>query len=497
MGSSFNGPRQGFSLIEVLITLLIFSTITVGLLVVFDSSSRLARSQTQLAALQQNQRVGQTEIVRYAKMAGLGGLPLSRIQVSDAQLTESARQYKEFGMFPRGYAIEVINSVPSGRKIDSLASTIGGAADVVLTGSDVLIVRGVFTTPIYYMEPPLVISNNVGCNAAAPVAPTALCLAGDRRSLQGVMTIGGKIRVSGKHFQDYPQDIAALSDRLKTAYTSARPEAFILRDTLNPNAYVVAAFDHGSVTDASELDLFKCTNTGLPLNDDANPNCLSFPMKLVRGDATEEKYADVMSGTGLATGSGFTLLAATPGDSPDKDVEIPSRIGSVGLLEEYRFYVSDNPDDDRKMLKRARFLPGTETLIETIVVADNVIDLQLAIGGDSDDFGDDPEYGQITDDGTDLDEVLFNAVADYSGSPENPTIASPPNADIDVWYDPAIEYHFLRINTVVQADARDLRFQAPELTYIEDYIRTDYNSEEQRQFQRRWLQTIVELRNLQ
>ena len=496
MGSSCNGRDRGFSLIEVLITLLIFSTITVGLLVVFDSSSRLARSQTQLAAMQQNQRIGQSEIVRFAKMAGLGGLPLSRIQLTEEQLTNSTRQYKDFGMFPRGYALEVINEVPEGRKIDSLAAD-GGVEDVVLAGSDVLIVRGVFTTPIYYMEPPRVISNGVGCNPAAPLSPIVLCLAGDRRSLQGVMTIGGKIRVSGKHFQDFPQEIEILSARLKSAYDATLPEAFILRDTLNPNAYVVAAFDHASVNDENELDLFKCTDTGLPLNDDANPNCLSFPLKIVRGDSVEERYADVMSGTGLATGSGFTLLASTPGESPDKDVEIPSRIGSIGLLEEYRFYISDNDDDNRKMLKRARFLPGTETEIETVVVADNVIDLQLAIGGDADDFGDTPEYGQITDDGSDVDEVLFNAQGDHSGSPEDPTYASPPNANIDVWYDPAIEYHFLRVNTVVQADSRDLRFQAPELTFIEDFIRTDYNSQEQRQYQRRWLQTIVELRNLQ
>lgn len=495
MGSSSNDRSRGFSLIEVLITLLIFSTITVGLLVVFDNSSRLARSQTQLAAMQQNQRIGQSEIVRYAKMAGLGGLPLSRIQLTEDQMTESARRYRDFGMFPRGYAIEVINSVPEDRKIDSLTADAGGSDDVVLTGSDVLIVRGVFSTPIYYMEPPKVISNGVGCNPAAPTSPIVLCLAGDNRSLRGVMTIGGKIRVSGKHFQDFPQDIEVLSARLKTAYDASRPEAFILRDTLNPNAYVVAAFDHAAVNDEAELDLFKCTDTGLPVNDDANPNCLSFPLKIVRGDAVEEKYADVMSGTGLATGSGFTLLAASPGESPDKDVEIPSRIGSIGLLEEYRFYVSD--DGDRKVLKRARFLPGTETLVEKVVVADNVIDLQLAVGGDADDFGDDPEYGRITDEGSDTDEVLFNAAGDYSGSPENPTYGVPPNPEIDVWYDPAIEFHFLRVNTVVQADSRDTRFQAPELTFIEDYLRTDYNSQEQRQFQRRWLQTIVELRNLQ
>ena len=44
-------PQAGFSLIELLITLGVFTVVTAGLLVVFDNSGRLARNQTQVAIM--------------------------------------------------------------------------------------------------------------------------------------------------------------------------------------------------------------------------------------------------------------------------------------------------------------------------------------------------------------------------------------------------------------------------------------------------------------
>ena len=71
------------------------------------------------------------------------------------------------------------------------------------------------------------------------------------------------------------------------------------------------------------------------------------------------------------------------------------------------------------------------------------------------------------------------------------------------WYDPDLEYHFLRINTLVQSRVPSRNIQAPALARIEDFNRgttltfgsTTYNDETQ--YHRRWLRTVVELRNLQ
>ena len=485
--------QSGFSLVEILVTLLIFITITMGLLLVFDNSSRLARSQTQLAMLQQNQRVGHSELVRFAKMAGLGGLPLTRINVSTDQMTSSTRKYKEPGMFPRGFAVEVINSIEGGRLIDSLDASGGGSGDVVLEGSDVLIVRGVFTTPIYYVTTPAVTIRDSGCT---PSNSGEVCLTDTGKKIEGTFLLPGKIRVTDDHYNDFPQNIYPLSERLKTAYTENTQETFILRDVLNPNAYIIVGLDLARITAATELERKRCTFTSLAAADPANPWCMDIPLLLDRNVALGQAYADLMTGTGLISGAGLTSKAANAG-SLTQDIEVPQNVTSIGLLEEYRFYISDNAADGRNMLKRARFVTGTDTLIETIVVADNVMDLQIAVGADTDSASSGSSgFGQVSEDGTASDEVLFNAIGDYTGPPEAPTYADPPNGQ-QVWYNPDVQYHFLRINTLVQAEERDLRYQAPQLTSIEDYLRTGYNDSEERQFQRRWLQTIVELRNLQ
>ena len=485
---------SGFSLIEILITLLIFSTITMGLLVVFDNSSRLARSQTQLAMLQQNQRVGHSELVRYAKMAGLGGLPLTRINLEAAQLTSSARKYKEPGMFPRGYAIEVINNVESGRRIDGLDATASGSGDTVLEGSDVLIVRGVFSTPVYYVATPSVNIRDRATTPCSPATTNNICLDDAGKQIIGRMLVPGKIRLTDDHFQDFSQNILPLSERLKVSYTANIPETFILRDVLNPNSYVIVAMNIGAITAATDLDRYRCSFTGLAAADPANPWCMEVPIILDRNLALGEAHAELMSGTGLISGSGLTSVAADPSDVV-QDIAVPEDIVSIGLLEEYRFFISDNVADQRKILKRSRFVPGTDTLIETIIVADNVIDLQIAIGADTNAFGD-PGYGEVDDSGTAADEVLFNHSGDYTGPPENPTYADPPNSQ-GVWYNPQIQFHYLRINTLVQSEERDIRYGDKEVAQIEDYLRSDYNTGDERQYQRRWLQTFVELRNLQ
>ena len=151
-------------------------------------------------------------------------------------------------------------------------------------------------------------------------------------------------------------------------------------------------------------------------------------------------------------------------------------------------------------------------MLDRVDIADNVIDLQLAIGGDSN-SKDHVNYGVILDNGGALDEVLFNHADDTNpdGSYKKPVGVSggdPLDANAAVtWYDPNVEFHFLRINTLVQNRVPDTRIQAPALSTIEDHNRgptvtinspilgtMTYNTETQ--YHRRWLQTVVELRNL-
>ncbi len=513
--------EAGFSLVEILITLLIFSVVTAGLLVVFSNSSRLAKSQTQLAMIQQGQRVGHSELVRYTRMAGIGGLPITRLNVTDDQI--SNQEYDLTGVLPHGVALAVFNNVASDTSIAQVVD--GTAADdadndgddepLVLPGSDVLIVRGVFSTPVYYTPgmPP----TNLNCTTEI-----STWLAPDGKSAAGCITIPGRSRVVGEKYEDLHQDVKLLSDQLKAIYnrpnSEFKDEAFLLRDLVNPNAYAIMAFDWASVANESALDPYICpvpTDAGPGVTAADMPLCLNLPLKIDLEDGPGLVYADLTRGTSLVGGGGMTLEPDTT--KPELNVELPTNISSLGFLEELRFFIRverEIPGDDSSrltpVLSRARFGPGTNNLVDVIDVADNVIDLQLALGADTDELGTGPGYGVIFEDGSDSDEVLFNAPGDFLGADADPPYADPPGGDPpdghQVWFNPDIEYHFLRINTVVMADRRDLDYQAPELINIEDFNRGDsfslggdnysYNDLDARRFRRRWLQTVVELRNL-
>ncbi len=494
-------PQAGFSLVELLVTVIILAEILVGLLIVFDSSSRLARAQTHVAELQQSLRVGQGELTRFARMTGLGGLPIM-------PLTAEARAY--YGTFPEaGPAVSVFNNVPDKTTIVELLGGPDGADDLILTGSDVLVLRGVFSTPMFYLDPPLDI--DLMADGDGNPCNNGLLVDGDK--LFGRVTLPARARISGRSYWDYPQEIDELAQRLTAAKTDGEPLAMMLRDTLNPNAYVVAAFDHAN-TLAGDLVPATCPNidTHVDLPAEHVPECIRFCVELDPaenpGDGPGQAYTELTGGTNLQTGAGIPLLVDAAPD-PDFQVFLPKSIGSIGLVEEYRLFVRaewevPGKEDTRltPVLARAEFLPGTDTQIDRIDVADNVLDLQIAVGADADPVSS-AGYGDILDNGSELDEVLFNSTDDEDSSGN---LEPAQGTDVSVpWSDPGLEFHFLRLNTLVQARLPDLSHRSPKIIAIEDFNRGEtfevnevgHSFNEDLRYQRRWLQTVIELRNLQ
>jgi type II secretory pathway pseudopilin PulG len=138
------GPRQrnrrdrGFTLLELLVSLFGMAIVMASVIVVFQLQSQSARTQTQVAEMQQSLRMAQYEIVHNLRMVGRGGLPAS---ISPNLPTFAGK------LLPTGMALEIQDNVPS----DTL---IGGAGSpAVLPGTDVLTIRGVLTTPMYQVDP--------------------------------------------------------------------------------------------------------------------------------------------------------------------------------------------------------------------------------------------------------------------------------------------------------------------------------------------------------
>lgn len=317
---------------------------------------------------------------------------------------------------PGGVAVAVRDDVPAATfMLPAVPAT------RILAGTDVLTVRGVISAPLYQIN------------------TTAL----------GVFTLqpggtDGTLIIQDHSPTGVPQTLQPLQDALDAKW----PEALLLVSPLDDAVFaVVELVPAGSSVANGQATL------NFRVNGSAESNAM---------------------GT-LSSGGTFP-----PG----------LRVAYAGILEEYRFYVREEhvepanlASDLAPRLSRARFLPGTEIVYAgnpanaAVDVADNIMDLQVALGVDLD--GD----GLIQDLGTALDEWLFNHEDDM----DNPAR----------WQVNPARLHYVRVATLVQTDRRDPQYQGPLLVRLENRsYDPSYNTRESRMYRRRTLQTVVDLRNV-
>jgi type II secretory pathway pseudopilin PulG len=407
----------GFTLVELLVTMGILVLVILGVLALFDLNSRIARTQTHMAEMQQSQRVAQQSIIKLTRMAGRGGLPVFDA-VSGVRL-------------PTGVALAVANNVASGVQL-------GGSAEAqVLEGTDVLTVRGVFTAPIYHSDP---------LNPAVFVQPSGAA---------------GTLILRDRTPTGAPQPLEDVARVVRRAQAGNGRDALLMVNARGEHAVVEIV--GGSTTPAS----------GSPV--------------------TEVQISFVeQGGDNTAAYTGLSYRGAYPAGF--------DQVSFAGVLEEYRFYVrdrradtSDTAENVLPQLARARLFPNTnlpyvgDAANLTEVVADNILDLQVALGVDRD-------ADQLIEEGIaggtptpDDDEWLFN---DNGDAP-----------DPDVWNVAGQELFYVRVNTLARTDRPTPKYQADELQAIEDndysappFAR--YNTYEERSYPRRLISTVIDLRNL-
>ena len=246
------------------------------------------------------------------------------------------------------------------------------------------------------------------------------------------------------------------------------PEALLLVSPLDDSIYAVVELASGSSYAEDEIDG----------QERVTQVTLNFNITGGGSNRTDEYQA-------LSSGGAFPAQLRT--------------VSFAGILEEYRFYIREAfrvPEDDNSelapRLSMARLYPGTEVAHQedrdnlTLDIADQIIDLQVALGIDTD------GNGQIDEDSPPSggDDWLFNSEND------NP-------ADVGKWVTGGgpSELYYVRITTLARTDRRDRGFQAPELLFIEDKSYDEgfaslFNLPEERMYRRRALQTIVDTRNL-
>jgi type II secretory pathway pseudopilin PulG len=341
-----------------------------------------------------------------------------------------------------GWAIAVDNNVRS-----TAITPAAGAPDVV-DDTDVLTLRGVLNTPVYLLE---------HLNPASFTIDTA--------NDEGTMTILDVTPESNR-----TQDLEPLCEMLTDG--TNRPEALLMVSAFDDRLFATAEIDYDS-SDAS-----------------------GCPAQVTLG---------FNYGTALAVNS-YTKLS-TDGENPGVFPEnflARTRVGSVGILEEYRFYLRRTPDGEyARKLSRARVYPNTDDAYAgddgnlSIDTAENVIDFQVALAFDLNGDGEITE----TEDGVD-DEWFGNSDEDKADEPPWSDNSGTAAANDGYLAENAPLFRYLRLTTLARTAEGDRNHMARELIRLEDhaYSSTDPLNETandtERKYPRIVLRSTVELRNL-
>ena len=431
--------QAGFSLIELLVGLAVTSMLLVAIVGVFQAGSKVARVETQTSDMQQTLRVSNRQITRLVNMAGRGGLALSLPNQPVYQ----------------GPALAVRNAAGMGADNGEIAV---GFLDTPFAeqGSDILIVRGVFETPVYMVDtlnPADYTLFNLGVPTNDPTAAT------DGMIVIRDMTLGTE------------QDLTPLTD----AWTQNIPEALVLMSPMDERIVAVVELDVANTTvGANQINLaFKVQNM------------------------THPEYRNLYN-SGL-------------GPQPVLPIGLNS-VAHVGILEEYRFYIRRPPpplplpgaERDTPKLSMARMHPGTEIpylgdLANSAVdLADNVLDMQVGLAFDSNQgppWTDQNGDGDVDEDDMEIHEAADGENDDYlfNTKEDDPALA-PWNGAA-----PQPELYFVRLSLLARTERREPNYQSPQLLGYEDVeaLRVlNWNTIGERRFRRRFQQTIIELRNL-
>lgn len=438
--------QGGFSLMEMLVSLAILTVLMIGVLQLFESSTQVASTQLEQADVQQGVRVALEDVVRHTRLLGRGGLLAARDRAASGESWNdvwcpdgNCDDSKGIGL-----ALRLDDNVP----VDYHVVKGDNASPTVEPGTDVLTVRGVFNSPVYlvrYADEGTFTLNSGGTDADG----------------NPIWTDGQVIVAPQTPIGEVDQDLSFLQEIL----AAGRPEAVLLVSPFSDEVFGIGKFDVGT----SSMNADGTFTIGFSL-DTSDPHAAAYENASANG--------------------------VFPGD-----VLSQSRVGSVGILEEYRYYVRTGAQtgfegvagiEERKRLSRTRTYPGLEgtnahypsSASPTHVdLADDVLDFQVAFGFDGNDDG---LYDETSDGAG--DEWLGNNTGD----------AVP--AAID-WIK---QLGVARLSVFARSRTPHRGHQSPQILRLEDRDHSagdptdpaDINSYESRLYLRFTLQSIVEMRNL-
>lgn len=424
---------QGFTVVEMVVTLFVLALVIVGVLGLFDLATKVSRVQVDTADMQQVVRAAQYDIIRMLRMAGRGKVPSQSLPPPAGPWVWAQ---------PNGVAVGVIDNAPIGTFVDAPATN-----HRVLPGTDVLTIRGVLTSPVY-----LVNSATFAVNSTVPTAPTN----GGSFTILNTTPQGG-----------VPQTL----DRIAEAIENGRPEALVLVSPDDDSINQIVMLDAGASTVAAGRTSVN-VKFRLGGNEYADAywqlsgsqwNAALTKLAYV-GIVEEYRYyvADIRETAGVAASAPRPQLQRArlyPG--------IPKPWGQGPDATHAARQVNDDAN-------------------WSVPMADNVADLQVALGIET---GVGTAF-TITDDGTGADEWLFNSAADV------PTLPAWRNGRLRYVRVNTTVFSERRDHTYSAPGFTGPQVVVEDHSYsVPDYGLAGQDVPD-RMYRRRTLKTIVDLRNL-
>jgi Tfp pilus assembly protein PilV len=157
---------RGLTLIETLVTLVVLTTVMLGLYAILDSSNKLAKQETNVAEAQQSVRIGISELTRVIRQGRVGGL------------------------FIANAILPVANNSAGGVSLTDIA----GNSHYIRKGTDVIGVRGILSGDKYALA-----TGDVTCGGSC-AATTAITITIQATSATGIVNFasGGTPSLAGK-----------------------------------------------------------------------------------------------------------------------------------------------------------------------------------------------------------------------------------------------------------------------------------------------------------
>jgi len=426
--------RQGYSLVELVIAFAAAIIILLVLFQAFQSKTQLARTQIDVADMQQAQRVIQHEMSRLIRMTGRGGL---------ASMVDrgNGTRYQP--------AITVRDDVAANQHI-----AVGDASSpIVAEGTDVLTIRGIFNSPVYQL------------NYASPL--TLQLFNNGVPTTDATQATEGILVVFDPSPTGVPQDLTALNN-------AAAEDALLL----------VSPIDE-TISGVVEI-----------VSVSPGPNQTSIVFNVRGGTYTNQYRTLYNSGLGgnptLPSGLSNVALAGLLEEyrfyvrEPDPNTTSAPTLSVARMFPGSEIVHTGTANNDR--------LDLADNILDLQIALGYDSSLGAAlVDRNGDGFVNEDDIALTeTANGQD-DDWLFNSDQD---DPDAAPFVPPWDDDPLSGAPPQPKLYFVRLTTLARVQVPDRNYDSLQITRIENRDVDPFNTLDERRFRRQLIQSTIDLRNL-